>query len=458
MQVTETNTDGLKREYKVVVPADHIESSVEDKLKDLSMRIRMPGFRPGKVPLGLLRKKYGPSVMGEVLEKVVQDGTRRAMDEHALKPALQPKIEVTAFDEGKDLEFTMAVEVLPEIGDHDLAGLALERPRHTVDDGEADAQIARLAESRTVNEPLDEDRPAEAGDVVEIDFVGKLDGEPFEGGAAEGHDLKLEEGHFVPGFVDQVVGMRPGEARTIAVTFPEDYPAEHLAGKETTFDVTVKALKVEKAPAVDDAFAESLGMDDLAGLRDMVKERVQEQYDRMSRERMKRQLLDKLAEMATFPVPQGMVDMEFDAIWKQVEHAKEHGHLDPEDRDKTDDELRTEYRALSERRVRLGLLLADVGQRNGIQVSQEDVNKAVMEEVRRNPGQAQEVIGYFQNNPDAVEQLRAPIFEDKVVDFLFERAAITEKEVSREELLEEDEDDHDHDHDHATAGAGTAGA
>lgn len=439
MQVTETNVDGLKREFKIIVPADEIQNKMEGRLKELSSQIRMPGFRPGKVPLSLMKKKYGPSVMGEVLEATVQDSTQKTLSERDLKPAMQPKIEIVSFDDGKDLEFTLAVELLPDIGEFDFGKVELERPKVAVSEQEVDDALKRIAENRKTSEEVTSKRKSKKGDILEIDFVGRIGGEEFQGGKGEGYDLELGSGTFIPGFEDQLVGAKAGDHTTVTVTFPEDYHAKDLAGKEAEFEVTVKALKEPKVPDIDDAFAESVGMENLEALRKAVRDQIEKEYASVARNRVKRQLLDKLAEMADFDVPPGMVDMEFDAIWKQIEEAKQNDDLDEEDKGKSDDELKAEYRALAERRVRLGLLLADVGQKNNIQVTQEDLNRAIMQEAMRFPGQEQAVFQYFQNNEQALNQLRAPIYEDKVVDYILELAKVEEKEVTPEELTAEPE-------------------
>lgn len=440
MQVTETNAEGLKHDFKVVVPADKIETERDSRLKELSKQIRLPGFRPGKVPMSLMQKRYGANVMGEVLEKTVQETSQSVLTERDLKPAMQPKIEVISFDEGKDLEYSLSVEVLPEIDGVDLKAVKLEKLKAKIDDSEVDEALGRIADSRKSLEASESKRKAKKGDTLEIDFVGRVGGEEFPGGKGEGYDLELGSGTFIPGFEDQLVGAKPGETHTVTVTFPEDYQAADLAGKEAEFEVAVKAHKDAKTPEIDEEFAKSIGFDDLDALKDAVREQIGKEYDNVTRGRMKRSLLDQLAEMAAFQVPQGMVDAEFDAIWKQIEQAKENDSLDEEDKGKSDDELKDEYTALAERRVRLGLLLADIGQKNEIQVGQEDLNRAIMQEATRFPGQEQAVFQYFQSNPQALDQLRAPLYEDKVVDFIFEMADVTEKEVSPEELTAEDDE------------------
>lgn len=441
MQVTQTATDGLKREFKVIVPAGSIEDKVANRLEDLGRTIRMPGFRPGKVPMTLLRKRYGPSVMGEVLEAAVNDATRQAMTDHNLRPAMQPKIEITSYAEGKDLEFTVALETLPEITPADFSTIELERPVAEVPEEEIDKTLDRLAAGREGSEPAPEGRKAQEGDIAVIDFLGKVDGVAFEGGKGEDYSLKLGSGTFIPGFEQQIVGAGAGDQVTVKVSFPSDYGHAPLAGKEAEFDVTVKEIRVAVPAAIDDELAKSLGMDDLDALRKAVRDQIERQYASLSRNHLKRRLLDALAERHDFEVPQVMADMEFDAIWKQIEESKEAGKLDPEDQGKSDDDLKAEYRKIAERRVRLGLLLSEVGQKAEITVTQEDLNRAIVAEAGRFPGQEHMVFRYFQENQEAMNSLRAPIFEEKVIDYIIELAKVADRPVSIEELMKEPDGD-----------------
>ncbi len=442
MQVTETVNDSLKREYKIVIPATDLEARTTSRLEELKGQVNIPGFRRGKVPMSIMRKRFGQSVLGEVLEKAVQDSMQKVIEDNALKPALQPTIDVNeAFEPGADLAITMSLEVLPEVGDVDFASITLERETTQVADEKVEEALGTLAEQRKTNEAIEDARPAASGDVAVIDFLGKRDGEPFEGGAAEDYELELGSGAFIPGFEDQVIGVSVGEEKVITVTFPEDYPAEELAGKDVTFDITLKGLKAPVVPALDDELAKTFGKDSLEELRTTVREDLQKEYDEVSRQKVKRKLLDSLAERCTFDVPQGLVDAEFEGIWQQLSQAKEQGQLDEEDAAKSEDELKTEYRGIAERRVRLGLLLADVGQKNEIKVNQEDLNAALMREMRRFPGQEMAVLNYYRQNTQAMEQLRAPVFEDKVCNFIIELAAVTDKPVSPEELLADSEEE-----------------
>jgi trigger factor len=437
MQVKELSADGLKREYQVVVAAQDIEQRVARRLQELSRTVRMAGFRPGKVPVTLLKKQYGRSVMGEILEQAVNEGSQAAISQNELRPALRPKIEVTSFDEGKDLEFSIAVELLPEVPKVDLKGIALTRQTAPVTEAEVEKALGNFAKRLQQFEALAEPRPSQAGDRVTIDFVGRKDGEPFEGGSADDFPLVLGSGAMVPGFEDQLIGVEPGQEVELEVTFPADYPRPDLAGQPAVFTVKVKAVEAPLPIELTDELAKSQGFDDLAALTERMRTSMAAEFGRMARARIKRALLDHLAETVPFGVPAGMVDLEFEAIWKQIEAELKR---DPEAAAKPEEELRAEYRAIAERRVRLGLLLSDIGQANEIKVEQAELNAALIEQVRRYPGQEKQVLDFFQKNPQAVEQLRAPIYEDKVVDFILEMAAVTEQEVTPEELMRDPED------------------
>lgn len=434
MQVIDKPSDGLKREFNVVVTAAAIEEKVEARLTEVGQQVRLPGFRPGKVPRDILKKRFGQSVRGEVLERTIDESTQAALTEKAIKPALQPKIELVSFDEGKDLEFAIKVEVLPEIAASDFSSIVLSRDVATVQDSEVAKALETLQGSRSTTEAVTEARAAANGDVLVTDFVGRIDGTPFEGGTAQGASIELGSGSFIPGFEEQLVGVKAGETKELKVTFPKEYPAAELAGKDAVFEVKVTELRRKVLPELNDEFAKSLGAENLDAVRTRAREMLQGQYDELSRLRLKRQLLDKLAESHSFAVPQGMVDAEFDAIWRQVEEAKKAGQLDAADRDKSDDDLKKEYRNIAERRVRLGLLLSDVGTKNSITVAPEDFSAAVMAEARRYPGQESAVVNHYQRNPQALETLRAPLFEEKVVDHILGKAQITDKVVTADEL------------------------
>ena len=438
MQVTETVAEGLRREYKVVVPAADIEERVVLRLKDVGRKARRPGFRPGKVPMGLLRKLYGASVMGEVLEQTVNDSSQQAITDQGVRPALRPKIEVTQFDEGSDLEFTMALEVLPEVETIDFKALELRRPKAEVTDAVVDDRIERLVKARPRFAPADPPRPAASGDQLLIGFAGKVDGEARPGMQHDGMELVLGSGQFIPGFEDQLIGAEAESHRQVTVTFPDDYQAEDLRSREAVFDVDVKEVRAPGEAAADDELAKAFGMDDLAALRKAIQEQTETEFGRVSRDRAKRALLDALAERYAFDVPAGMVEIEFDGMWRQLQawrdKAQESGMQDP-DLEKPEDELKSEYKGIAERRVRLGLVLSEVGRANNIQVGTDELNRAMLAEARRYPGHEQKMLEIFKENPQAVESVRAPLFEDKVVDFILEIADVRDDVVTPDELL-----------------------
>ena len=439
MQVTETLNDGLKRSYKVIVSATDIAAKVELELDDLSKKVRLPGFRPGKAPKGVLKQRYGQSVMGDVLQRAVQDSSNQAILERGLKPAMQPKIEVLEFAEGKDLEYSLSIEVLPEIVPVDFKTIALDRLKEEPGETEIAKALDSLARSQKQTKKIDEDRPARSGDTLVIDFEGFLDGVAFAGGKGSDHALELGSNQFVAGFEDQLIGKRVGEACDVNIVFPSEYVNDKLAGKPALFKVAVKELREAVPLEQNDEFAKGLGFDDLETLKKAVKDQLSRELVRHSRAKMKRQLLDKLADTHSFEVPPSMVELEFGQIWGQVEEERKRGVEDAANKGKSDDEIKAEYRAIAERRVRLGLLLAEVGRANNVEVGREEVNRALGEQARRYPGQERQVVDYYRNNPDALAQLRAPIFEEKVVDFIVELAKVSEKEVSAEELTKDAE-------------------
>ncbi len=436
MQVTETRAEGLTREFSITVPAADIAARIDARLHEVGANVNMPGFRPGKVPMNILRQRYGASVMGEVLEQTVNESSQTAMNDRGLQPAMQPKVEITSFDEGKDLEFSVTVETLPEIEVADLSSIELEKPVVTVDDSEVDTALERVAQGRRTSEKIDEDRPAAKGDLVLIDFLGKIDGTAFDGGKAEDYELELGGGQFIEGFEDQVIGAKAGDDIEVKVAFPEQYPAENLAGKDAVFEVKVKELRSAVMPEIDDEFAKGLGVDDLAALKERIRADISREYDSVSRMRMKRDLLDKLNDAHSFEVPGGMIDQEFETIWERVEEELKSGGMQGEDKDKSEDQLKTEYREISERRVRLGLVLSEIGRTADIQVTQEELNRAMMGEASRYPGREREVMEFYQNNPQAVDALRAPVYEDKVIDYILEMAKQNERSMTAEELME----------------------
>ncbi|MDR4305163.1 trigger factor [Chelatococcus sambhunathii] len=453
MQVTQTLDEGLKREFKIVVPASDLDARLNERLDGLKDRVNINGFRKGKVPLAHLKKLYGKSVMAEVLDQVVAEANKKIVDDNGLKLAMQPKVKVTAEDEsdeqqavlgvieGKhDLSLSVAMEVLPKVELKDVAELKVERLVTDVEDKDVEETLDRVASS---NRPFAaKDGAAANGDRVTIDFVGKMGGEPFEGGSAEGHQLELGSNSFIPGFEDQLVGAKAGDEKAVTVSFPEAYPAAELAGKEATFDVKVHAVETPGEVKIDDELAKGLGFEDVAKLKDAVREQIGTDYARVSRQKLKRQLLDGLDAQYAFDLPPTLVEQEFDNVWRQViaDLAREGRTL--ADEDTSEDEAKAEYRKIAERRVRLGLVLAEIGEKHEIKVADDEVTRALVERARQYPGQEQQVWDFYRNNPEALAELRAPIFEDKVVDAILEKATVTERKVSRDELFatEDDED------------------
>jgi trigger factor len=432
MQVTELPADGLKRQFKIVIPAGDLSAKVDQRVTEMARTASMPGFRPGKVPAGLLKKQYGQALLGEALEQAVNDSTAKAIEDRGLKPALQPRVELKGeFAEGKDVEFDVAIEVLPEIGQLDFSGIELERLKAAVPDKDVDEALERIAKANREQKPVDPPRPAQKGDAVKIDFVGSVDGVEFPGGAAQDYVLEIGSGSFIPGFEDQLVGAEVGKPVDVNVKFPEEYGNKELAGKDAVFKCTVKEILEFVEKPADDELAKKNNFENLEAMRKAVSERIGQDYTQISRQMVKRVLLDKLADTHKFPVPEGLVDGEFNAIWQRVEEARKNG-------EKVEDEekARKEYREIAERRVRLGLLLADVGRSNAIDVTPEELNQAVMREAMRYPGQERQVMEFYSKNAQLKEQLRAPIFEEKTVDFILELAKVTDKSVAPEELLE----------------------
>ena len=434
MQIIETSAEGLKREFKIVVPAKEMQDRIEDRLAELGRRIRLPGFRPGKVPLPLLKQRYGQSVRGEVVEQTVNDSSAKVISERGLRAAGQPRVEILSQVAEGDLEYKLAVELIPDIRPVDFKTLSFERLAVDVPEKDVTEAIERAAKRFRKSNPVATPRPAQSGDVVVIDFVGRADGAEFPGGSATGHYLELGSNSFIPGFEEQLIGAAAGEPRDVKVTFPADYPNPQLAGKAAEFAVDVKEIR-ELAPIeINDELAKALGATDVANLHDTMRQRISNEYAGVARSRLKRHLLDALAERHQFEVPPGLVEAEFSAIWAQIEADRSRGRLDPEDAGKSEDQLKLEYRDIAIRRVKLGLLLSEVGRLNNIQVSNDELSRAIVNEARRHPGSERQVIEFYQKTPQALVQLRAPLYEDKVVDFILELATVTERKVSPEEL------------------------
>jgi trigger factor len=447
MQVTETLSEGLKREYKVVVPASELDAKVNQRLDDLKTRGRINGFRPGKVPVAHLRRMYGRSAMAEVIEATVRDANNQIVSEHGFKLAAEPKVtlptEESAIEQlidGKsDLNYTMALEIVPPIALGDFKTINLTRLTADVADTEVDEGIKNIADQNRPYTPRPQGEKAAKDDRVTISFAGTIDGKPFEGGSGDDAVVHIGSNTFIPGFEDQLTGIATGETRTLKVTFPAHYPKEDLAGKDAEFVVTAKSIETPGKVTVDDEFAKSLGLESLDKLRDAVKDRIAREHAAMSRQKIKRALLDELDRMHKFDPPPTLVEEEFDRVWKSVLQELEHEHKTFADENTTEEKAKAEYRAIAERRVRLGLVLAEIGEKNNITVTEDELSRAVMDRARQFAGQEQRVWEYYRQNPQAVAALRAPIFEEKVVDFLLELAGVKESKVSREELYKDDE-------------------
>jgi trigger factor len=492
MQVTETNAEGLKREFRVVVPAGELEEKVTSRLGDIGRTIQLRGFRPGKVPMQILRQRFGNSVRGEVLESTLQDTSADAIRERNLRPALPPKVDIVSFSEGTDLEYKMSLEVLPDIPEPSFADLDIERLVVEVPDEDVDRAVERIAEQQRKTEVAE--RPAESGDIIVVDIEGRSGEQEIPGASGKDRQIVLGSAGFIPGFEEQLIGASAGEHRTVHVTFPEDYGVPDFAGKEAVFEVDVKEVRQRLPLVIDDELGKVVGLENLAELRQEVRQQMQRDYEGASRLRLKRSLLDKLAQNYDFAVPPGMVELEFESIWRQYEDEKaraaqpeaasseaasdagegsrgqrasagspetatgeadnEAGLSGPapepesqvgadaapsseEQADKTEDEetLKADYRRIAERRVRLGLLLAEVGRSNNITVTQDELNQAITREARRHPGYERQVLDFYRQNPEAAANLRAPIFEDKVVDFIVELAKVEERKISPQDLL-----------------------
>ncbi len=449
MEVIETTSDGLKRELKVKIAASELNERLSKRLDELKTQVNLKGFRPGKVPVDHLRKVYGRSVMAEILEQTISESTQKAIADRKERPALDPDISVTEDSEeiekviagDSDLDYTISFEVLPDIEVTDLTKLKLEKPVVEVTDEEVDNSLKRIHEDAVSYEK--KDGKAEDGDQVTIDYQGKIDGEAFDGSTAENAPVVLGKATFIPGFEEGLKGVKAGDKKTIDCTFPKDYPAKELADKKAKFDVTVKEVAGPELAKLDDEFAKKLGYDTLAGLRDAVEARVKEEYESVSKARLKRELLDNLDKTHKFEVPATLVEREFESVWQQVNGELEKAGRTFEDEDTTEEKARKEYEELAERRVRLGLVLSDIGEKSEVKISDEEVNQALMERVQQFPGQEREVFEFYQKNPQAVAELRVPIFENKVIDHILDQASVKEKKVTVEELLKSGEDEDD---------------
>ena len=446
MQVTETLNAGLKRQIKVIVPAKDLEAKLVERLSAAKDKVRINGFRPGKVPMQHLRKVYGKSFMAEVVNEILTDSTRSILSDRGEKAAMQPEVSMTEDEKeaekilagGADFEFSLDYEVLPPIEDKDLSKIAITRLVYDVPTDEIEEQVERVADSARPWEP--KKGKAEKGDKVTFDYLGKIDGVPFEGGAAEDADLVLGSNQFIPGFEDQLVGIKAGDETAITVTFPEEYAATHLAGKAATFDIKAKAVAKAGDLEINDDVAKQLGLESAEKLREIVRGQMESQYGAVTRQKAKRQLLDALDEAFKFEAPSKLVEAEFNNIWAQVNADLAQAGRTFEDEETTELEARTEYQRLAERRVRLGLVLADIGEKANVQVADDEIQRSLFEQIRRVPqSQQQRVYEYYRDNPAALANIRAPLFEEKVVDHLLGVISVTDQKVSKDELLADDD-------------------
>ncbi|MCW2394916.1 MULTISPECIES: trigger factor [unclassified Sphingobium] len=468
MQIVETLNEGLKRAYTLTVTAKDIDARVEEEVKSIAPQVRMPGFRPGKVPANLVRKMHGPALQREALDKSIREGVEKVIAENKLRPAMQPSVELTAdYEDGKDAEVKVALEILPEVPAPKIEGIKLERLVVDVTDEQIDEAVGRLAAQSQRYEDAPTTAKAKEGDQVVMDFVGKVDGVAFEGGTGSDMAIAIGSGNLIPGFEDQLVGVKTGDEKTINVTFPAEYGSKELAGKDATFDLVIKAVKNPVEKPADDEFAKQLGLESLEKLRELFKAQIEQEHGNLTRTYMKRQLLDQLAAGHDFEVPPGMVEAEFGQIWQQLEHEAGHEE-DPEAALKEMEADRDDYRKIAERRVRLGLLLSEIGQANGVEITQAEMNRLVAQAAQQYAPQDRErFVEYVRNEPMAAAQLRAPLYEDKVVDYLFEKADVSERTVARADLeaaIESEEGGHvhgpdcGHDHSHDAKPAKKAAA
>ena len=445
MEVTQTKAEGLSRTFAVKVPASELKTKLDERIEEIRPQMKLKGFRPGKVPAAHVRKMFGRDLMGELVNKLVDETNQKALEENELRPAGQPDVQLDADMEAvvkgeADLSYHMHIDVMPEFTPADISTIEITRPVAEVSDEQIDEALGRIAEQNIQYEPRAKTAKAKDGDAVIIDFVGKVDGVAFEGGTAEQQSVVLGANRFIPGFEEQLLGVKTGEEKELNVTFPEDYPSADLAGKAAVFEVKVSEVRAPKSPELDDEFAKGLGLEDLEQLKGLVKDQLKAEHDNVSRAKAKRDLLDKLDDAHDFDLPPNMVEQEFSQIWQQLQTEMDAGRVSDEDKAKSEDELKAEYRKISERRVRLGLVLAEIGRIADVRITEQEVNQALIAEARQYPGQERQVVEFFQKNPNAMAQLRAPIYEDKVVDHILATAKVTDETVTREELFKEEDE------------------
>ena len=449
MTITQTLSEGLKREFEIVITSSEIDNLVNDKLINIAKEAKLPGFRPGKVPVSVVKNRFGKQVLGEVVRESVDNATKETMESSNLTASSQPKIEIVSFEEGEDLKAKLSVEIMPEFELPELSSLEIIRPVVEIKTKDIDEAVEKIAKENIGTKPIKKNRPAKTGDTLVIDFLGKVDGAPFEGGEAKGHNLKLGSNSFIPGFEDGLIGAIKDKPISIKVTFPEDYQAKNLAGKEAIFDTKVTEIKEDTDLVINDQFAKTLGMESLELLKKAVSEQMKKQHDEVSRQKAKRDVLDKLADAISFELPETLQKEEYDSVCRAMnpnakpDHDHDHDHVHDHDHPSADKGMTQDEKddasEISKRRVRLGLLLSEIGRKNNIKVEEEDTRNAMMKEIQKYPGQEKEVMEYFKNNPNAQQQLSGPIFEDKIIDFILELAKTEDKVVSIEELYKQDE-------------------
>jgi trigger factor len=447
MQIAETLNEGLKRAFTMTITAKDIDARVDAEVKKVAPQIKMPGFRPGKVPANLVRKMHGASLQQEALNTAIQEGVQKLLADNKLRPAMQPSVALgDGYEAGKDASLTVEMEVLPDVPVPAIEGLKLERLTADVNDAAIDEQVARIVGQQKSFDDAPAKHKAATGDLVVMDYLGKVAGEPFDGGKGEDMSVEIGTGRLIPGFEDQLIGVKAGDEKQIKVTFPDDYNVDYLKGKPATFDLVIKKVQVSKEAVADEDFAKSLGLESLTQLRDLLKGQIEQEHNGLTRTHMKRKLLDQLAASHDFPVPPSMVDAEFQQIWAQLEH--EAGHEADQEAARAEMEGdRDEYKKIAERRVRLGLLLSEIGQANGIEITNVEMQRLIMQAAQQYPQEQRDrFIEYIRQEPMAAAQLRAPLYEDKVVDFLFEKAEISDRTVSRAELEAEIEAEEGHVH------------
>lgn len=443
MQVTETLSQGLKRAYKVVLPAGDLAQRLDGQLADMKDKVRINGFRPGKVPVAHLKRLYGKSIMGEVVQNAVNEANRKIVEDNGLRLALEPKVDFPgdqaeverALEAKGDLAFTINLETLPKFEVGTFEDIAIERPVAALSDEEVDKSVSRLADRNRTYVDAPKKAAAAEHDRVTIDFIGKMDDVAFEGGSGTDVDVVLGSGSFIPGFEEQLIGIKAGEEKVVKVRFPDNYTAAHLAGKEAVFDVTAKKISHPEKFEINDEFAKGFGFDNVEALRTAIRENLQKDHDKASRDRLKRALLDELDKKYSFELPEGLVEMEFNNVWAQVMQEQASSGKTFEQEGTTEEASKAEYRRIAERRVRLGLVLAEVGEKANVQVNDEEVGKALVERARAYPGQEKMVWEYYTKNEQAMAEIRAPLFEEKVIDHIVAQAKVTDKEISRDDLF-----------------------